>query len=247
MIRVYKGEQLNKIRAVCAIVRDSLILAEQEIRAGMTTSELDSIVERFIIKSGANPSCKGYHGYPAATCISVNDTVVHGIPSLAVIKEGDIVSLDITAEKDGFYGDACRTFIIGNATPERIRLVETAKDAFNNALKFAKEGCRLGDIGFAVSGLAETRGYGVVRDYTGHGIGAHMHEDPEVLNFGMPNSGAVLKAGYVLAIEPMITAGNWRVKIEPDGWTAKTLDGSDAAHYENTVLITNGEPEVLTL
>lgn len=247
MITVYGKHEIEKIKTACRVVAKSLEAARSFIRPGITTMELDAVCEEVIRSEGANPSCKGYHGFPAATCISVNDVVVHGIPSLAVIKEGDIVSVDITAEKGGFFGDACRTFTVGEVSEARKKLVQVTRECFFEAIKYAVPGERLGSLSYAVQSHAESHGFGVVREYTGHGIGRHMHEDPEVRNFGVPRSGALLKTGNCLAVEPMITSGGWRCRLEPDGWTAKTADGSDAAHYENTVLLTPDGCEILTL
>lgn len=235
------------MRAASRVVKAALDAAEKVIRAGVTTLEIDAVVEQTIRSMGATPSSKGFEGYPNASCISVNDVVVHGIPSLLTVKDGDIVSVDITALLNGYQGDAARTFAVGNVGTADLALIDAAKAAFFAGIEYAKAGNRIGDIASAVQLYTELHGFGVVRALTGHGIGHKMHEPPEVPNFGKRHTGAPIKAGMCLAIEPMITAGDWRVGIDRDGWTVRTLDGSRAAHYENTVIITDGAPEILTL
>jgi len=235
------------MRAASKVVKAALEAAEAFIKPGVTTLEIDSVVEETIRSFGATPSSKGFQGYPNASCISVNDVVVHGIPSLRTVKSGDIVSVDITALLNGYQGDAARTFTVGDVSPENAALVRAAEDAFNAGMEFAKAGNRVGDISSAIQLFTELHGYGVVRALTGHGIGHKMHEPPEVPNFGRKHGGAPLGVGLCIAVEPMITAGDWRVVVERDGWTVRTKDGSNAAHYENTVIITDGAPEILTL
>lgn len=235
------------MRAAGKVVKAALDAAEKCVRAGVTTLEIDAVVEQTIRSMGATPSSKGFHGYPNASCISVNDVVVHGIPSLNVVKDGDIVSVDITALLNGYQSDAARTFLVGNVTERDRALVAAAKGAFELAMEYAVAGNRVGDVSATVQMFCEFNGYGVVRDLTGHGIGHGMHEPPEVPNFGKRHTGAPLKAGLCLAVEPMITAGGWRVKIDRDGWTVRTSDGSRAAHYENTIIVTDGAPEILTV
>ena len=246
---VKSDKEREGMRAASRVVKAALDAAEKFIKAGVTTLEIDAVVEEVIRSYGATPSSKGFHGYPNASCISVNDVVVHGIPSLMTVKDGDIVSVDITALLNGYQGDAARTFAVGNVSEADRRLIQVAKDAFFAGIEYAKAGCRVGDISSAVQLYTELNGCGVVRDLTGHGIGHKMHEPPEVPNFGKHGTGAPLKAGMCICVEPMITAGGWRVRIERDGWTVKTFDGSRAAHYENTIII-NGDgepPEILTL
>ena len=233
--------------AASRVVKAALDAAEKFIKPGVTTLEIDAIVEEVIRSHGATPSSKGFQGYPNASCISVNEVVVHGIPSLRTVKDGDIVSVDITALLNGYQGDAARTFAVGNVKAEDLKLINAAQAAFFAGLEYAKAGNRVGDISSAVQLYSELNGYGVVRALTGHGIGHKMHEPPEVPNFGKKNTGAPLKNGMCICIEPMITRGDWRVRIERDGWTVRTMDNSNAAHYENTVIITDGEPEILTL
>ncbi len=235
------------MRAASRVVKAALDAAERFIRAGVTTLEIDAVIEETIRGMGAIPSSKGFCGYPNASCISVNDVVVHGIPSLQVVNDGDIVSVDITALFKGYQGDAARTFAVGNVSAQNLALIDAAKAAFFAGLEYAKAGNRVGDVSGAIQLYTELKGYGVVRALTGHGIGRQMHEPPEVPNFGRSGTGVTLKNGMCLAIEPMITAGDWRVKVERDKWTVRTADGSNAAHYENTVIVTDGEPEILTL
>lgn len=235
------------MRAASRVVKAALDAAERFVRAGVTTLEIDAVIEETIRGMGAIPSSKGFCGYPNASCISVNDVVVHGIPSLQVVNDGDVVSVDVTALFKGYQGDAARTFAVGNVSAQNLALIDAAKSAFFAGLEYAKAGNRVGDVSGAIQLYTELKGYGVVRALTGHGIGRQMHEPPEVPNFGRSGTGVTLKNGMCLAIEPMITAGDWRVKVERDKWTVRTADGSNAAHYENTVIVTDGEPEILTL
>lgn len=235
------------MRAASRVVKAALDAAERFIRVGVTTLEIDAVVEETIRGMGATPSSKGFCGFPNASCVSVNDVVVHGIPSLQVIKDGDIVSVDITALLKGYQGDAARTFAVGNISAADRALIDTARLAFFAGLEYAKAGNRIGDVSSVIQLYTEVKGFGVVRALTGHGIGHQMHEPPEVPNFGRSGTGPMIKNGMCLAIEPMITAGDWRVKVDGDRWTTRTMDGSKAAHYENTVLVTDGEPEILTL
>lgn len=235
------------MRAASRVVKAALDVAERFVRAGVTTLEIDAVIEETIRGMGAIPSSKGFCGYPNASCISVNDVVVHGIPSLQVVNDGDVVSVDVTALFKGYQGDAARTFAVGNVSAQNLALIDAAKAAFFAGLEYAKAGNRVGDVSGAIQLYTELKGYGVVRALTGHGIGRQMHEPPEVPNFGRSGTGVTLKNGMCLAIEPMITAGDWRVKVERDKWTVRTADGSNAAHYENTVIVTDGEPEILTL
>ncbi len=235
------------MRAASRVVKAALDAAEAYIRPGVTTLDIDAVVEETIRKLGAIPSEKGFHGYPNASCVSVNDVVVHGIPSLQVVKSGDIVSVDITALLNGYQGDAARTFAVGEVSEADMKLIKAAENAFYAGMEYAKAGNRVGDISSAIQLYSEINGYGVVRALTGHGIGRQMHEPPEVPNFGKKHTGPTLKNGLCIAVEPMITRGDWRVYCASDKWTIKTSDGSNAAHYENTVIITDGAPEILTL
>jgi len=247
MIFIKNDEEIGLIRESCAVVRDCLNFVGDRIHAGMTTKEVDEMVYDFIRASGAEPSCLGYYGYPASACVSLNEVVVHGIPDERVIREGDIVSVDLCAYKNGFHGDGARTFCIGEVSEEKKKLVRVTEECFFRAVDGLKAGSPLYDIGYRVQEHAERNGFSVIRDYTGHGIGREMHEDPSVPNRGRRGTGVRLKAGTVICIEPMIAAGDWRVDVLPDGWTAVMRDGKPAAHYENTVVITDDGVEILTL
>ena len=244
---VKSDKERESMRAASRVVKAALEKAEQFIRPGVTTLEIDAIIEEAIRSYGATPSSKGFQGYPNASCISVNDVVVHGIPSLMTVKDGDIVSVDITALLNGYQGDAARTFAVGAVSEADKRLIDAAKAGFFAGVEYARAGNKVGDISAAIQLYTELNGYGVVRALTGHGIGHNMHEPPEVPNFGRRGTGSPLKSGMCICIEPMITAGDWRVKTDRDGWTVRTVDGMKAAHYENTVIVTDGEPEILTL
>ena len=248
MIRTKSEREIELMREPCRIVKETLAFVGSKIKAGMTTKEVDTLVEKYIRSCGAIPSCLGYGGFPASACISVNDVVVHGIPDdFTIIKDGDIVSVDLCAYKNGFHGDGARTFCIGNVSEEKRKLVEVTEECFFKAIQGLRAGTPLYDIGYKVQKHAESFGYGVIRAYTGHGIGKEMHEDPSVPNYGKAGTGMRLKAGMVLCIEPMIAMGDYRVRLLSDGWTAVTQDGKSAAHYENTVLIKENGVEILTL
>lgn len=248
MVTVKTGEEIALMRESCRIVKETLDFVGKNIRAGMTTKEVDELVYKYIISCGAYPSELGYEGYPASSCVSVNEVVVHGIPGDRVILDGDIVGVDITAEKNGFHGDAARTFLVGNVSEEKRRLVKVTEECFFKAIEGLRAGSPLFDIGYAVQTHAEANGYGVVRALTGHGIGRSMHEDPAVPNYGRKGTGMRLKAGMTICIEPMINMGTYKVFMDgDDGWTVVTADGKPAAHYENTVLITENGVEILTL
>lgn len=247
-ITVKTPEEIAYMRESCRIVKETLDFVGSKIRAGMTTKDIDDLVYKYIVSCGAYPSELGFEGYPASSCVSVNEVVVHGIPGDRIILDGDIVSVDITAEKNGFHGDAARTFLVGNVSEERRKLVKVTEECFFKAIEGLRAGTPLYDIGYAVQTHAESRGYGVVRALTGHGIGREMHEDPSVPNYGKRGTGMRLKAGMTICIEPMITLGTYKVKMDyTDGWTVTTVDGKCAAHYENTVLITEDGVEILTL
>ncbi len=247
MIHVKSEKEIALIKESCKIVRDTLDFVGSKICVGMSTREVDELVERYIRASGANPSCLGYGGFPASACVSVNEMVVHGIPDDRILKEGDIVSVDVVADKNGYHGDACRTFCIGNVSEDVKKLVQVTEECFFKAIKNLRAGTPLFDIGYEVQRHAESHGYGVIRSYTGHGIGREMHEDPSVPNFGRKGTGIRLKAGTVLCIEPMIAMGTWKVRLLSDGWGAVTQDGKPAAHYENTVVVREDGVEILTL
>lgn len=248
MITIKNEKEIEYMRESCRIVKETLEFVGKNIRAGMTTKEVDELVYRYITSCGAYPSELGYEGYPASSCVSVNEVVVHGIPSDRIILDGDIVSVDITAEKNGFHGDACRTFLIGNVSEEKRRLVKVTEECFFKAIEGLQAGVPLFDIGYKVQTHAEANGYGVVRALTGHGIGREMHEDPAVPNYGKKGTGIRLRAGMTICIEPMINMGTYKVNFNrADGWTVTTADGKPAAHYENTVLIKEDGVEILTL
>lgn len=247
MITVKSESDFEKMRSAGAVVGKALSEVEKFVCPGISTLELNAIIEDIILSEGAVPSFKNYNGFPAAACISIDDVVVHGIPSLRVLKEGEIVSIDVGAKKNGFHGDAARTFPVGKVEPYKQKLIDVTKQSFFEGLKFLKVGARLGDVSHAIQAYAESFGYGVVREMVGHGIGAHLHEDPNIPNYGKAGSGILIKAGYAFAIEPMITFGDYRIVIDKDGWTCRTRDSSPSAHYENTVIITENGVEILTL
>ena len=247
MVHVKSEKEIDLMRAPCAIVRDCLSFVGERIRPGMTTGEVDKLVYDFIKASGAEPSCLGYGGFPASACVSVNEVVVHGIPDDRVLEEGDIVSVDLCAYKNGFHGDGARTFAVGEISPEKKKLIRVTEECFFKALEGLRAGTPLFDIGYRVQTHAESNGFSVIRSYTGHGIGREMHEDPSVYNFGRRGTGMRLKAGTVICIEPMIAMGDWRVNVLDDGWTAVMADKKPAAHYENTVVIREDGVEILTI
>ncbi len=247
MIHVKSPAEIELMRESCRIVKETLEFVGKNIHAGMTTKQVDELVYRYITSCGAIPSSLGYGGFPASACVSVNEVVVHGIPSDRIILDGDIVSVDITAEKNGFNGDAARTFMIGNVSEEKKKLVKVTEECFFKAIEGLQAGVPLYDIGYAVQTHAESYGYGVVRALVGHGIGRDMHEDPSVPNYGRKGTGMRLKAGMTICIEPMINMGTYKVDFGSDGWTVTTADGLPAAHYENTVLIKDDGVEILTL
>ncbi len=247
MIIIKNKDEIEIMRRAGKVVADSLDLVEKHIKPGITTAEIDKIVEDFILSQDAIPGFKNYNGFPASICISINDEVVHGIPGSKVLNEGDIVSVDIGSIVDGFYGDSARTFAIGEISEEKRTLMETTQKSLFAGIDKARKGNKLGDISASVQEVAEIGGYGVVRDLVGHGIGRNMHEEPQVPNFGLPTDGPVLEVGMVLAIEPMINMGTYEVKTLKDKWTIVTADGQPSAHYEHTVAITDGEPDILSL
>ncbi len=245
-IIIKSAEEIAAMRQAGRVVAEILGILMRQVRPGMKTKELNIIAERELEKRGAKPSFKGYHGFPASLCVSVNDEIVHGIPGERVLHEGDIVSLDFGAIVNGFQGDAAVTLGIGEISPEAKRLIATTQGALEAGIAAAKCGATLGDISAAIQNYAESRGYSVVREYTGHGIGREMHEDPQIPNFGVPGTGPVLRKGMTLALEPMLNIGDWRTRIDDDHWTVRTADGSLSAHFEHTIAITDDEPEVLT-
>ena len=247
MIIVKNSEQLALMRQAGRITAEALLVARDEIRPGMTTGELDTKIRRFIEKCGATPTFLGYGGFPGSACISLNNEVIHGIPSnKVIISEGDIVKVDVGARFRGYNGDSARTFAVGKVSDEALRLISVTEQSFYEAMKVAKAGNRIGDIGHAVEDFVISNGFSVVKTYTGHGVGAELHEDPEIPNFGRAGRGARLYPGMTLAIEPMVNAGVEDVRVLRDGWTVVTLDGKLSAHYENTIAITESDPIILT-
>lgn len=248
MIIIKNKTEIKLMRKAGNIVGEALNYINDFIKPGISTFEIDKILEEFITKQGAVPSFKGYGGFPGSACISVNDTVIHGIPSKEeILNEGDIVSVDFGAIKDGYHGDAARTFAVGMISDDAKNLIKVTEESFFKGFEQIKVGAKLTDISHAVQTYAESFNYGVVRDYVGHGIGRSLHEDPNVPNFGTAGKGPKLIEGMVLAIEPMIVLGSYEVKVLKDQWTVKTVDGNLAAHYENTVALTENGPELLTL
>ena len=247
MAIIIKSEnEIAAMRQAGRVVTSILKTLTSEIKAGMTTRQLDDITVRELVKYGAISSFKGYRGFPANLCVSINEEVVHGIPGDRVLREGDIVSLDFGAIIGGFHGDAAITVGVGNISPEAERLLETTKGALEAGITAARTGAHLGDISAAIQHYAESRGYSVVREYTGHGIGREMHEDPLIPNFGSPGLGPVLRRGMTLALEPMVNIGGWKTRVKDDNWAVVTDDGCLSAHFEKTIAITDGEAEVLT-
>jgi methionyl aminopeptidase len=247
MIELKSGAEVDKIAAACQIVARALALAERIIEPGISTKEIDRQLQELIVSEGAVPSFLGYRGYPASTCISVDEVIVHGIPGNQKIKDGDLVSVDVGAYKDGFHGDGARTFLIGNVSEEKRVITRVVRESLEKGITAARPGGHIGDISAAIQAHAESNGFSVVRSLVGHGIGRHMHEDPQVPNYGVAGEGPLLKPGMTLAIEPMINAGTHETEILDDGWTIVTSDGRISAHWENTIAITETGTEVLTV
>ena len=245
-IIIKSDKEIAIMRQAGRIVATVLEVLKGQVKPGMKTEELDVIAVKELEKLGARPSFKGYRGFPANLCVSVNDEIVHGIPGKRVLHDGDIVSLDFGAIFNGFQGDAALTVGVGSISPEAERLIETTRGALEAGIAAARDGARLGDISVAIQNYAESRGYSVVREYTGHGIGREMHEEPQIPNFGLPGQGPELKKGMTLALEPMVNIGDWRTRVDDNHWTVLTIDGSLSAHFENTIAITDGGSEVLT-
>lgn len=247
MIYIKTAEEIEKMRSACDLVSRTLGEVAKWVKPGVTTLRLDTIAREFILDNGGKPSCLGYHGFPGTLCIEVNDTVVHGFPSNYALREGDIVGTDCVAELNGFHGDSCYTFAVGEIDEKVSQLLKITKESLYKGIAAAKEGKRIGDISNAVQSFCERHGYSVVREMCGHGIGKSMHEDPEVPNYGRRGIGPVLKNGMCIAIEPMINLGSKNVRISSeDGWTCRTRDGKPSAHYEHTIVINGETPEILT-
>ena len=247
MITLKSGHEIELMRRAGKITAAARALARDMVKPGVTTQQIDEAVYQFIISQGATPSFLNYSGFPASACISVNDEVIHGIPGKWVLREGDIVSVDVGAYIGGFHGDCAGTYPCGQGSDEAMRLIRVTQESFFEGLKYAREGYRVSDIGAAVQAYVEANGFSVVREFVGHGIGRQLHESPEVPNYGKPGHGSRLLRGMTLAVEPMVNAGSAAIRQLSDGWTVKTVDGKYAAHYENTILITAGEPELLTV
>ncbi|MDA8188533.1 MAG: type I methionyl aminopeptidase [Dehalococcoidales bacterium] len=246
-INIKTTEEIALMRQAGRIVASALALLKTRIKPGVTTGELDAIAYEYCIKASATPSFKGYNGFPASLCASINDEVVHGIPSgKRKLREGDIISLDFGVIYQGLQGDAAITVGVGRISDLAARLIKTTEEALYKGIAQARSGRRLGDISWAIQSYAEAQGFSVVRQYVGHGIGRSMHEEPQIPNFGPPGRGPVLQPGMVLALEPMINVGTFRTRVKEDRWTVVTEDGSLSAHFEHTVAVTNGEPEILT-
>jgi methionyl aminopeptidase len=245
-IKLRTAEEIELIRAACQVVADVLAKIAPEIKPGVTTEYLDSVAEKLIRERGAEPVFIGYRGYRHATCISVNEEIVHGIPGAKVLKNGDIVGLDLGCRLNGYCGDTAATFPVGKVSAAASRLLKTTELALQVAMKQVRAGGYLGDISAAIQKVAETNGYSVVRELYGHGVGTELHEDPLIPNFGKPGEGPQLKTGMVLAIEPMLNIGTWQIKTLADGWTVVTADGSLSSHFEHTVVVGDEGPEILT-
>ena len=247
MIPIKNERELKIMRKACKITAAARALAGDMVRPGVTTLEIDKAVHDFIVSQGARPTFLGYGGFPKSVCISVNEVVIHGIPSHRRLEEGDIVSVDVGATWGGFTGDCAATFACGEISPSTQKLIAVTRQSFFEGIKFARQGMRISDIGHAVQTYVESNGLSVVRSFVGHGVGENLHEEPEVPNYGPPGRGPRMFRGMTLAVEPMVCAGDYEVNVLKDKWTTVTADGSLAAHYENTVLITDGEPEILTV
>ncbi len=247
MITIKNERELSSMREACKITAAARALAGELVKPGVSTKAIDRAVHDFIVSQGAKPSFLNYSGYPASACISVNNVVIHGIPGGYILKEGDIVSVDVGAFYKGFHGDCAATYACGAISTEAQKLIDVTKQSFFEGIHFARKGNRVQDISHAVQTYVESNGFSVVRSFVGHGVGRQLHEEPEVPNFGAPGRGPRLLPGMTIAVEPMVNVGTYEVKVLSDGWTTVTADGKLAAHYENTVLITDGEPEILTV
>lgn len=248
MIVLKTGRELKIMKEACSISAGALEVAGKAVEPGVTTAEVDRLAEEYIRRRGGEPNFKNYEGYPATACISINNEVIHGIPSeKRKLCAGDIVSIDLGAKFDGYHGDNAATFACGDVSPEAKRLMDTTRESLYEGIRAACAGGRIGDIGHAVQSYVEARGYSVVRQFVGHGVGTHLHEAPEVPNFGIPGRGIRLMPGMTIAIEPMVNAGGYDVKVQPDGWTVLTKDGSLSAHFEHTIVITADGPKIMTV
>lgn len=248
MITIRTPKEIEKIAAASKLTADTLSMLAKEVKAGISTLDLDKMAEEFIRANGGIPACKGYEGYPATLCTSVNEVVVHGIPSAKrILRKGDIISIDLVVEVDGYKGDSCITVPVGRTSKKNMKLIEVTENALFAGIKQAVVGNHVGDIGHAIESFVKPYGYGVLRDYVGHGIGTEMHEEPEIPNYGTPGHGPRLEEGMCICIEPMITMGSEKVYTLKDGWSVLTKDGLPSAHMEHTLVITEEGPEILTL
>ncbi len=247
MIILKSNREIEKLRKAGKVVAETHAFLKELVKPGITTGELDRRAEEFIRKQGSIPAFKGYGGFPGSICASINEEVVHGIPGKKILKDGDIISLDIGSIVDGYYGDSAKTHAVGEITEEDKKLIEVTRQSFYEGIKFAKVGFRLSDISYAIQCYVEDNGFSVVRDFVGHGIGQEMHEEPQIPNFGIAGTGPRLREGMVLAIEPMVNSGTYKVRVLEDNWTVITCDGKNSAHYEHTIAITDGEPSILSL
>lgn len=246
-IEIKNNEQIELMRIASRIVAKTFQVLESAIRPGVTTGELDKLAEGFIKSQGAIPSFKGYRGFTAAICTSVNEEVIHGIPGLRKLRDGDIISIDIGAFKNGYHGDAARTYAVGNISQDMQKLIDVTKQSFFEGMRFARSGRHLYEISSGIQQYVESHGFSVVRDYVGHGVGRALHEKPDIPNYKPPSRGVKLYKGMSLAVEPMVNMGTYEIDVKKDNWTVVTRDGKYSAHYENTLIITDGEPELLTI
>lgn len=247
MIICKSAQELDYMREAGKIVAGALAEISRAVKPGVTTAELDHLAEEYILSRGARPAFKGLYGFPATICASVNEQVVHGIPGLKKLANGDIISIDVGAEINGYFGDSAQTFGVGDISPDVLKLIKVTREALARGINAARAGNRLSDISHAVQEYVEEHGFSVVRDYVGHGIGSQMHEEPQVPNFGRPGRGPRLKPGMTLALEPMVNMGTYQVHTLTDNWTVVTGDGKPSAHFEHTIAITDGEPLIMTL
>lgn len=246
MVLIKSSSEIEKMRKAGQITAGALNAAGEAIKVGMTTHELDTVIRKYITSHGAKPSFLGYGGFPASACISINDEVIHGIPGPRKIEDGDVVSVDVGAYINGYHGDSAKTFAVGNVSDDVLKLLKSTEESLYIAIEMAKPGVRLGDIGAAIARHNENNGYGVVKEFVGHGVGKDLHEEPEVPNYGKEGRGLRLQTGMVLAIEPMINMGTAKIRVMPDKWTVRTCDGKPSAHFEHTIAITNNGAVILT-
>ena len=246
MVIIKSAHDLEKMRQAGRIVAEVLSLMKERVQPGVTTGELDALAHKVIVKAQALPSFKGYRGFPASICASVNEEIVHGIPGERVLRDGDIISVDVGTIYRGFQGDAAITLGVGEISPEAKRLLEVTQGALQAGIAQARAGNHLGDISWAIQSYVEGHDLAVVREYTGHGIGRRMHEDPQIFNFGQPGQGLELQSGMTMALEPMVNLGDWRTRALDDGWTVVTMDGALSAHFEHTIAVMDGEAQILT-